>query len=142
MNGKKDLDSHNARYFTEFVSESGQDPTNFRGISVEDLPVVEEIVQRNIFKYDFDIQEGEYVGELARQSIGRFNKTVKLLRFNNHIIHINNLDSFFKCFRCPSFNNFFKRSEFLNKYPLRCKNRVRHIYPNNLYELRETLFGS
>ena len=101
---------------------------------------VEEIVQSNIFIYDFDIQEGEYVGELARRSIKRFDKTVKLLRFNNHIIHTNDIDSLFKCFRCPSCDTFFKRSEFLNKHLLRCKDRVKHIYPKNVYELRETLF--
>ena len=77
------------RYFTDFISKSGYDPKSFRGVSVEDLPAVEEIVQRNIFMYDFDIQDGEYIGELARRSIGRFDKTVRLLRFNNHIIHTN-----------------------------------------------------
>ena len=140
MNGHNDLDSHTSRYFTDFISKSGYDPKNFRGVSVEDLPVVEEIVQRNIFIYDFDIQEGEYVGELARRSIGRFDKTVKLLRFNNHIIHTNDIDSFFKCFRCPSCDTFFNKSDNFNKHLLRCKDRVIHIYPKNVYELRETFF--
>ena len=45
------------------------------------------------------IQEGEYEGELARRSIGRFDRTVKLLRFNNHIVLTNDIDSFFKSFR-------------------------------------------
>ena len=71
--------------------------------------------------YDFDIQEGEYVGELARRSIGRFDKTVKLLRFHSHIIHINDIDSFFKCFRCPSCGTFFNKSDNFTKHPLRCK---------------------
>ena len=140
MNGHNDLDSHTSRYFTDFISKSGYDRKSFRGVSVEDLPVVEEIDQRNNFIYDFDIQEGEYEGELARRSIGRFDKTIKLLRFNNHIIHTNDIDSFFKCFRCPSCDTFFKRSEFLNKHLLRCKDRVKLIYPKNVYELRETLF--
>ena len=107
MNGTRDLDSHTSRYFTDFISKSGYDPKSFRGVSVEDLPVVEEIVQRNIFIYKFDIQDGEYVGELARRSIGRSDETVKLLRFNNHIINTNDIDSFFKCFRCPSCDTFF-----------------------------------
>ena len=139
MNGHKDLDSHTSRYFTEFISKSGYDPKNFRGVSVEDLSVVEEIVQRNIFIYDFDIQEGD-VEELAQRSIGRFDKTIKLLRFNNHIIHTNDIDSFFKCFRCPSCDTFFHKSDHFNQHHLRCKDRVRHIYPKNVYELRETLF--
>ena len=91
----------------------------------------------NIFLYDFDIQEGEYVGEIARRSIGRFDNTVKLLRFNNHIIHTNDTDSFFKS---PCCDSFFKRSEFLNKNLVRCKDRVKHICPKNFHELRETLF--
>ena len=112
----------------------------FRGVSVEDLPNVDKIVQRNTFIFDFDIQEGEYVEELARRRIGTFDKTIKLLRFNNHSIHTNDIDAFVKCFRCPSSETFFKRSEFLNKDLLRWKDRVKHIYPKNVYEFRETLF--
>ena len=97
-------------------------------------------MKRNIFIYDFDIQEGEYVGELARRSIGRFDKTVKLLRFNNHIIHTNDIESFFKCFRCPSCDTFFNKSDNFNINLLRCKDRVKHIYPKNVHELRKTLF--
>ena len=96
MNGLNDNASHTSRYITVLTSKSSYDPKIFRGVSVVDLPVVEEIVQRNLFMYDFDIQEGEYVGELARRSIGRFFKTVKLLRFNNNIIHTKDIDSFFQ----------------------------------------------
>ena len=78
-------------------------------------------MQRNIFIYDFDIQEGEYVGELARRSIGRFDETVKLLRFNNHINQTNEINSFFKCFRCPSCDIFFHKSDLFNQHLLRCK---------------------
>ena len=31
-------------------------------------------MQRNIFINDFDIQEGDYVGELAQRSIGKIDK--------------------------------------------------------------------
>ena len=35
---------------------------------------------------------------------------------------------------------FFNKSDSFNKHLLRCKDRVKHIYPKNVYELRETLF--
>ena len=140
LHGHSNLDAHTSELFIEFISKSGYDPKIFRGVSIDDLPVVEGIVERNIFIYDFDIQEGEYVGELARRSIGKFEKTVKLLRFNNHIIHTNDIDSFFKCFRCPSCDCFFNRSDNFNRHLLTCKDRVRHIYPKNVYTLRKTLF--
>ena len=104
------------------------------------LPVVEEFVQRNIFIFDFDIQEGEYVGELAKRSTGKFEKAVKLLRFNNYIIHTNDIHSLFECFRCPSCDCFFNRSNIFNIHLKFCKDRVRHNYPKNVNELRKTLF--
>ena len=69
LHGHSNLDAHTSQLFTEFISKSGYDPKNFRGVSIDDLPVVEGIVERNIFIYDFDIQEGEYVGELARREL-------------------------------------------------------------------------
>ena len=35
---------------------------------------------------------------------------------------------------------FLNKSDKFNKRLLRCKDRVKHIYPKNVYELRETLF--
>ena len=128
MNGHKDLDSHTSRYFTEFITKSVHDPKNFHGVSVEDLPVVEEIVQRSIFMYDFDIQEKEYIGELEQRRIRRFDKTVKLLRLNIHINRTNGIDSFFKYYGCPGCDAFFKKSNKFNKNLLRCKDRVGHFF--------------
>ena len=61
INGPNDLDSHTNRFITEFITKSGYDSKSFRGVSVEDLHVVEEILKRNIFIYNFDIQESGYV---------------------------------------------------------------------------------
>ena len=68
----------------------------------------------SIYIYVFDIQEGKYVGELAKWSFEKITKTVKLLRFINHIIHTNDIDSFFKYFWCPSYDWFFKISDVFN----------------------------
>ena len=74
LHGHSNLDAHTSQLFTEFVSEFGHDPKNFRGVSIEDLPFLEVIVERNIFIFDFDIQEGESVAELVRRSVGKFEK--------------------------------------------------------------------
>ena len=94
----------------------------------------------NIFIYDFDIQEGEYVGEPARRGIGRIDNTVELLRFNIVIILTNDIDSFYKCFRCPTCDTFFHKSDHFNQRLLKFKDRVKYIHPKNVYVPRETLF--
>ena len=58
--------------------KSGYDPKNFHGVSIDDLPLVEGIVEQNISFEDFYFQEGEYLGELVRRSrrFGIFEKTL------------------------------------------------------------------
>ena len=140
LHGHSNLDAHKSQLFTEIISKTGYDTKNFRGVANDDLPLVEGISERNIFISDFDIQEGEYVGELAGRSFGKFEKTMKLLRFNNHIIHTNDIDSFFKCFLGPSCDCFFNRSDNFNRHLRTCTDRVRHIHPKDTYTLRETIF--
>ena len=46
MNGHSYLDSHTSRNSTEFKSKSGYDSKKFCGVSVEELPVIEETVEK------------------------------------------------------------------------------------------------
>ena len=105
-----------------------------------DIPKVEEMLQLNIFLYDTDFVGGELIGELARRNIRKFEKSVKLLRYNNHNCYINNINALFKAFRCFTCDTFFSNTGNLERHLVTCSNRVKHIYPKNVYELRETFF--
>ena len=82
----------------------------------------------------------ELIGELCRRSIQKYEKSVKLLRYNNHICYVNNINALFKAFRCTTCDTFFSKKENLERHLVTCSDRVKHIYPKNCYELRETLF--
>ena len=105
-----------------------------------DILKVEEILQLNNFLYDIDFVDGELIREPARRSIQKFEKSVKLLRYNSHICYVNNINAFFKAFRCATCNTSFSKTGNLERHLVTCSDRVKHIYPKNVYELRETLF--
>ena len=67
-------------------------------------------------------------------------KIVKLLRYNNHICYVNNINALFKAFRCTTCDTFFSKTGNLERHLGTCSDRVKHIYPKDVYELRETLF--
>ena len=73
------FDEHTSHLLKEFISKYGLDPKSFLGVSIDDLPLplVKGIVERNVLIYNFGTQEGEYVGELVKQSIEKFEKTRK-----------------------------------------------------------------
>ena len=141
LHGTTNLETSTSKTFKDFLEKLGCDPQQFRGVSMDNLPIIEDVVDKNIFIYDIDIEDGDFVGELARRSIGKYENTVKLLRYNNHIIYVNNIDNFFKCFRCPNCDTFFNLSQNFNKHLLRCKDRITNIYPKNVYTLRADGFN-
>ena len=84
--------------------------------------------------------DGNIVGELARQSAQKYEKTVRLLRYNNHICYVNNFKAVFQYFCCPKCDNFFNRPFKWERHLTTCSERKRNVYPRNVYQIRETIF--
>ena len=107
---------------------------------MDDIPFVEDIVGINTFLYDIDLIDDAMVGELARRSIKKYEKIVQLIRYKSHICYVDNIHALFKAFRCPTCDTNFQKTGNLERHLVRCSERVKHIYPKNMYQLRKTLF--
>ena len=139
-----DVKPHAMQLFDNFVSATDCDPENFMGVSLDQILIIETLVEKNIFIYDFAIEDGEIVGdgevELIQRSIERCEENIKLLRYNNDICYVNDINKFFKKFRCPSCDVFFNHSGHFNRHLRTCKERVKNVYPRGVYSSKETLF--
>ena len=107
---------------------------------MNDIPKVEEMLHLKIFPYDIGFVDGELIVELCRRSIQKYEKGVKLLRYNNHICNVNNINALFRAFQCTTCDTFFSKTGNLERHLVTCSDRVKLIYPKNVYELRETVF--
>ena len=63
-----------------------------------------------------------------------------MIRYNSHICYVDNLNALFKAFRCSTCDTYFQKTGNLECHLVSCSERVKHIYPKNVYQLRETLF--
>ena len=104
------------------------------------IPIVEDLLTLNILLYDIDIVDGNIVGEFARRSVQKYKNTLRLLRYNNHICYVNNINAVFQSYRCPNCDNFFNRTFKLERHLTTCSERVKNVYPRNVYQIRETVF--
>ena len=77
----------------------------FQGIHMNDIPSFEDLQTLNILLYDIDFVDGN-IGELARGSMRKYENIVQLLRNNNHICYVNNINPVFQSFRCPNCDTF------------------------------------
>ena len=80
------------------------------------------------------------IGELARRSVQKYGFIVRLLRYNNHVCYVSNINALFQSFRCSNYDIFFSRTSNLERHLISCSERVKHVYPKNVYRIRETLF--
>ena len=90
--GSVDVELQAIKIFHNFVTASGCDPESFTGVSCDQIPIIEEQIKQNIFIYDFDIEDGEIIGELVRRSFERYGENIKLLRYNNHICYVDDIN--------------------------------------------------
>ena len=141
LHGKERLEEETSKLFNLFlVNSTNPDPSKFQGVCIDDIPPVEDIVGINIFIYDIDLTDGAMVGELAKRSIRKYEKNVQLIQYNSHICYVYNINALLKAFRCSTCNTFFQKTGNLERHLVRCSERVKHIYPKNVHQLRETLF--
>ena len=114
------------------IKKDGLSPNQFHGVHMNDIPTVEDLLTLKTLMYDEDIVEGNIVGELARRSVQKYEKTVRLLRYNNHICYVNNINAVFQSFRCPNCDTFFNRTFNLERHLATCRERVQNVYPRNV----------
>ena len=116
LHGIERFEEKTSKIFNLCLNNSGEgDPLKFQSVHMTDIPKVEEMLQifflLQYFFYDIDFVDGELVGELARRSIQKFEKSVNRLRYNNHNCYVSDMNSFFKSFRCSTCDTIFSKLE-------------------------------
>ena len=141
LHGTQRLEEETSKLFNLFINKmDGLSPSHFQGVHMNEFPTVEYLLTLNVLLYDIDIVDGNIVGELARRSVQKYENTVRLLRNNNHICYVSNINEVVQAFRCPNCDAFFKKTFNLERNLLTCSKRVKNVYPRNVYQIRETLF--
>ena len=107
---------------------------------MNDIPIVENLLTLDIVLYAIDIMDRNIIGELARRSLQNINNTVRLLRYKNHKCYVSNVNAVFQAFRCSNCDTFFIRTFNLEQHFTTFSERVKNVYPRNVYQIRETLF--
>ena len=139
LHGTQRLEEETSNLFNLFINKmDGLSPNQFQGVQMNGIPIVEDLLTLSILLYDIDIVVGNIVG--IRRSVQKYDNTVRLLRYNNHICYVNNINAVFQAFRCPNCDTFFNRTFSLERHLTTCSERVKNVYPKNVYQTQETLF--
>ena len=111
MHGNQRLEEETSKVFNLVINKmDGLSADQFQGVHMNDINFVEDLLTLSIVLYDIDIADGNIIGELARRSLQKYNNTVRLLRYNNPICYVSNINAVFQAFRCPNCDTIFNRT--------------------------------
>ena len=97
LHGTQRLEEETSKLFNLNINKmDGLSPNQFQGVHMNNIPTVEGLLTLNIVLYDMDSVDGNIVRELARRSVQKYENTVRLLRYNNHICYVNNINAVFQ----------------------------------------------
>ena len=141
LHGTQQLEEETSELFSLFTNKmDGLSPNQVQRVHMNDISVVEDLLTLNILRYDIDFVDANIIGKLARRSVQKYENTVQLLRYSNHLCYVNNINAVFECFRCPNCGTFFFKTFNLERHLTTCSERVKNVYPRNVYQIRETVF--
>ena len=135
LHGTQRLEEETSKLFNLFINKmDGLCSDQFQGVHMNDIPFVEDLLTLNIVPYDIDIVDGNIIGEFARRIMQKYNNTVELLRYKNHICYVSNNNAVFQAFRWPNCDTFFSGAFNLERHLTTCSERLKNIDPRNVYQ--------
>ena len=140
LTGSHNLEEHTADLFHRYVEQSNIDVAEFQGVTLESVKDIEDLTELNISIYDIELDNEKLIGVLSHRSINKYSKSIKLLRYENHICYTKDINAVFNSFRCDNCNKFFPKLSNLRRHLPVCENLVRNKYPSSAYQLKETVF--
>ena len=130
-----------SKTFNCFLNISGEsDVSKFQGVHSGNLPKMENLLQLKIYLYNMGFLNEEITGEFASRSTQKFEESVWLLAHSIHICYVTEVISLFEAFRCSTSDTFFCKIYNIERILVTCTERMKHIYPKIVYELKEAIF--
>ena len=138
LHGNQRLQEIQSKNFNSFINRlDGLSPNQFKRDHLKDIPIVQDLLTLNSLLYDIDFVDGNIIGELARRSVQKYDKTVRLLRYKNHICYVSNINAVFQSFWCPNCDTFFIIQFGPTFYYMQWTGE--NVYPKNVYQTQKTL---
>ena len=123
--GNERVEEETKKLLNDYLTANTHLPLqNFRGVGLEDLHIVERLAEVNFLVYGTEVSDGGIIGELAERSLRRFNSTATLLRYNNHICYVTDVNKVINSFRCYTCNTFFTKSSIIQRHKPKCEELV------------------
>lgn len=128
--------------FAEKLCERmGYDPASFKGMSLDDLTLVEKEFDLQIWVYSLSKKSDLIQAKLVRRSATKHIERMNLDLHDGHFSFICDLNLYSSNFPCSKCGQISKCAFNSQRHERTCRVDVRNIYPGGIFKPRPTVFG-
>jgi hypothetical protein len=139
--GGENLELVTKTLFNMYCQGSAVLSEDFEGLSVEDLPRVENIFQTSINIYQLSNESDFGHAELVYRAKSNYKERLNLNLYKNHFSWIRDLRMYTKSYKCSYCSKLFKSSGMVNQHTSSCTSKSRFVYPNGPYSTAKSIFS-
>ena len=97
----KDLETPAKTYYRQYLQQQDMTPADFKGVTLDDLVVLEQVYSLNVYVYDLqETEAGDIAARLVRRSPYKYDDTMNLNLYMDHFSYIKDLRSYSKTYYC------------------------------------------
>ena len=125
-----------SKYLKHFPSQKST-PKRFPGITLSQIPRFESIFEINVEIYE--MQSDQKVTRIYK-SVGKYDRTMNLNKYENHLSLIINIDQYTKKFACVHCGKLFHRVCKLKVHEKNCQKRIRLVFPGKYFTVKTGIY--
>ena len=139
----KALEAPAKTYYRQYLQQQDMTPADFKGVTLGDLVVLEQVLVFSLDVYMYDLQEseaGDIAARLVRRSPYSFEDTMNLNFYEDHFSYVSDMEKYSHNYLCSKCDLLWKRVGMLHRHERTCTGSVTYKYHGDVYHTALTVF--
>jgi hypothetical protein len=137
----KDVEVPAKTYYRQYLQQQDMTPADFKGLTLDDLMVLEQVFSLNVYVYDLQKTEaGDIAARLVRRSSYKYDDTMNLNLYEQHFSYVSNMEKYSHSYLCSKCDRLWKHVGKLHRHERTCTGYAIYKYPGGVYHTAKTVF--
>jgi len=121
----KDVEVPAKTYYHQYLQHQDMTPADFKGVTLDDLVVLEQVFSLNVYVYDLQKTEaGDITARLVRRSPYSFEDTMNLNLYEDHFSYVSDMEKYSHNYPCSKCGRLWKHVGTLHRHEQTSVRRV------------------
>ena len=112
-------------YYRQYLQQYDMTPADFKGVTLDDLVILEQVFSLNVYVYDLqETEAGDIAARLVRRFPYSYQETMNLNLYEQHFNYVSNMEKYSHSYLCSNCDQLRKHVGKLHRHERTCTGYV------------------